>query len=51
MAAIIVIIIWLFLSHIVGMKASNKNKNYFFWFLLSIVTSPIVSFVLLLMFS
>ena len=51
MAAIIVVLIWLFLSHIVGMKASDKGKNYFLWFLLSMVTSPIVSFVLLLMFS
>jgi len=51
MAALILIPLWLFLSHVVGKRASGKGKSYFLWFLLSVIVSPIVSFVLLLMFS
>ena len=51
MGAVLVIAIGLFLSHIVGKKASAKGRNYYVWFILSVLFTPITSFVLLLMFS
>lgn len=48
---LIVVIIYLFLCHIVGSKASDKGGSYFLWFIIAIIFSPLVGFVLMLMFS
>lgn len=51
MGAIIVLALFLFLAHIVGKRAESRGKSYLGWFLVSLVISPFISFILLLMFS
>jgi len=46
---IIILIIWVYLSHKVGKKAENNGRNYFLWFIIGIIIDPILAFVILLM--
>jgi len=48
---LVVILFYLFLCHIVGSKASDKGGSYLLWFIIAIIFSPLVGFVLMLMFS
>ncbi len=44
-----IILFYLYLCHKVGLKASDKGKNYIVWFLISMIIDPILAFVLVLM--
>lgn len=38
-------IVWLGLCYLVGRGAQNQNRSFFFWFLLSVVTTPLIGFL------
>ena len=40
-----IFIIWLAFSIFAGMVASNKNRSFFGYFMLSVVLSPLIGFV------
>ena len=42
------IIVWLFLSILVGVFASSKKRNGFGWFILSLIISPLITFIIIL---
>jgi hypothetical protein len=46
----VLIIIWFILSVVIGSAASQRGRDAFGWFLLSIFTSPLLAGVLLLLF-
>src|SRR5260370_29170681 len=45
-----VLIIWFSLSVVIGIAASQRGRDAFGWFLLSILTTPLLAGVLLLLF-
>lgn len=47
----VVFVMWLLLALIVGFVAQAKGRSGFGWFLLSVVISPIISLIILLVLS
>lgn len=41
-------IFWIFLSILVGIFASSKKRSGFGWFFLSLIISPLITFIILL---
>lgn len=48
---IIIFAIYFYLCHKVALKAQDKGKNYFLWFVMAVLIDPILVFVLLLIFT
>ena len=42
------VIIWIFLSILVGVFASSKERNGIGWFFLSLIITPLIAFIILL---
>lgn len=42
------IAIWIIVSIIIGILASNKNRSGFGWFILSLLISPLLSAIILM---
>jgi hypothetical protein len=42
------IVFWLLFSFVIGIIASSKGRSGFGWFLLSVLISPLLSFILVL---
>lgn len=45
---VFIVPLWLLLSIVIGIFASSKNRSSLGWFLASILTSPIICFIILL---
>jgi len=42
------IIVWIFLSILVGVFASSKKRSGMGWFFLSLIISPLITFIIML---
>jgi len=40
------IIVWVFLSILVGIFASSKKRSFIGWFFLSVIISPLITFII-----
>jgi len=46
----IVVIIWTYLAFFIGKYAEHKGKKFGYYFLLSFLTTPLIGFIVLLLF-
>ncbi|MFP4643961.1 MAG: hypothetical protein ACLFM0_06370 [Spirochaetales bacterium] len=38
-------IVWLGLSYLVGKGAQNQNRSFLLWFIVSLITTPLIGFL------
>lgn len=46
--AIIGAILWVVLAYLVAVEAKKKKRDFLFWLLLALFTSPLIAFIILL---